>query len=304
MSMSNEQFKQEHAMMLREKHTETVKNIRELQELEKYMFQNLERLTGQDDQSQAEKQIVEKINELSNMRIGLFNELKNMYTSSQDDLESERNQLADQIAIVGVVESELNRLKSNIDSIKQEKDNKVRMVQIGNYEAARYNSHISVMQIIVFSSLIVLASSLLLQNGVIPPMVSSGIIILTVAGGIIMILNKVFDMMSRNNMDYSKYDFAFDPAQAKPGYETVYDHDKIFFSKLGGELRSDYNDSKNKISSTVGGLSKTSTSMDSSMVGALTNNTMNKPNAVVVAPGSNNKVEGEVSKSIENFASY
>lgn len=303
MSLTNEQFNQEHSMLLREKHTETIKNIRELQELEKYMFQNLERLTGQDDQSQQEDQIVEKINELSNMRIGLFNELKNMYSSNQDELNATRTQLADQIGVVGIVEDELNRLKTNIDTLKQEKDSKVRMVQIGNYEASKYNSHIGVMKIVVFSSLIILASSLLLQNGIIPPMVSTGIIMVTIIVGVIMVMNGIFDMMSRNNMDYSKYDFAFDPAQLKPGYETVYEHDKKFFSKLGGEFRSGYNSAKDQISNTVGGLSKTASSLSSDM-SSLTSNTMNKPNDVVKAPGSNNKVEGETPKSIENFSSY
>lgn len=303
MSLTNEQFNQEHAMLLREKHTETIKNIRELQELEKYMFQNLERLTGEDAQSQQENQIVEKINELSNMRIGLFNELKNMYSSNQDELNATRTQLADQIGVVGIVEDELNRLKTNIDTLKQEKDSKVRMVQIGNYEASKYNSHIGVMKIVVFSSLIILASSLLVQNGIIPPMVSTGIIILTIVVGVFMIMNRIFDMMSRNNMDYSKYDFAFDPAQLKPGYETVYDHDKIFFSKLGGELRSGYNDAKDQISNTVGGLSKTAQLLQSD-TSSLTSNTMNKPNEVVRAQGSNNKIEGELPKNIENFSSY
>lgn len=302
MSLTNEQFNQEHAMLLREKHNDTIKNIRELQELEKYMFQNLEKLNGNDEQSQQENEIVEKINELSNMRLGLFNELKNMYSTNQDDLNEARTQLADQITVVGVVENELNRLKKNIDSLKQEKDNKIRMVQIGNYEAAKYNAHISVMQIVVISSLIVLSASLLLQNGIIPPMVSSGIIVLTIIVGVVMIMNNIFDMLSRNNMDYSKYDFSFDPAQSKAGYQTVYDHDKIFFSKLGGEMRSGYNEMKGKISSTVDGLSKTAGSLAGD-VSALTSNAMNKPNAVVKAPGGNN-VEGELPKSIENFASY
>lgn len=303
MALSNEQFNQEHAMLLREKHTETIKNIRELQEIEKFMFQNLERLTGQDGQSQQENEILQKINELSAMRIGLFNDLKDAYTTNQNDLHSARNQLADQMTTVGVVENELNRLKENIDALHQEKTNKVRMVQIGNYESSKYDAHKSVMQVVVISSLIILAASILLQQGILPPMIASSIVVITISIGLIYIGRQVVDIMSRNNMDYSKYDFSFDPAQMKPGYESVYDHDKKFFSKLGGDFRADFNSAKDQISGVVGGLSKTVGSMESD-ISSLTANTLNKPNETVKMPGSPNEVQGEVSKTIENFASY
>lgn len=312
MSLSKNEFNDEHAMLLREKHNETLKNIRELQEIEKYMFQNLEKVSGIDNRSEEESQIVNKINELSEMRMGLFSQLKNMYSSNQEELNSSRSQLADQITVVGVVEDELNRLKTNIDLLNTEKNNKTRMVQIGNYESDRYQAHISIMQIVVISSLIILASSLLLQNGIIPGSVSSGIIMITVAGSIIMIMTKIFDMISRNNMDYNKYDFTTDPEQLKPGYETVYEHDKIFFDKLGGEIRSEYNKTKKEISDTMDGLSKTVSSAESDLSKAisssgsdsssLTNNTMNKPNATVNVGGST--VKDSDPKNIENFASY
>lgn len=312
MSLSKNEFNDEHAMLLREKHNETLKNIRELQEIEKYMFQNLEKVSGIDNRSEEESQIVNKINELSEMRMGLFSQLKNMYSSNQEELNSSRSQLADQITVVGVVEDELNRLKTNIDLLNTEKNNKTRMVQIGNYESDRYQAHISIMQIVVISSLIILASSLLLQNGIIPGSVSSGIIMITVAGSIIMIMTKIFDMISRNNMDYNKYDFTTDPEQLKPGYETVYEHDKIFFDKLGGEIRSEYNKTKKEISDTMDGLSKTISSAESDLSKAisssgsdsssLTNNTMNKPNATVNVGGST--VKDSDPKNIENFASY
>lgn len=312
MSLSKNEFNDEHAMLLREKHNETLKNIRELQEIEKYMFQNLEKVSGIDNRSEEESQIVNKINELSEMRMGLFSQLKNMYSSNQEELNSSRSQLADQITVVGVVEDELNRLKTNIDLLNTEKNNKTRMVQIGNYESDRYQAHISIMQIVVISSLIILASSLLLQNGIIPGSVSSGIIMITVAGSIIMIMTKIFDMISRNNMDYNKYDFTTDPEQLKPGYETVYEHDKIFFDKLGGEIRSEYNKTKKEISDTMDGLSKTVSSAESDLSKAisssgsdsssLTSNTMNKPNATVNVGGST--VKDSDPKNIENFANY
>ncbi len=44
MSLTNEQFNQQRPALLNEKHQNVLENIRKLQEIEKYMFQNLEKL--------------------------------------------------------------------------------------------------------------------------------------------------------------------------------------------------------------------------------------------------------------------
>ena len=46
--MSKSQFQANHASMLQQKHDSTIKNIQELQELEKYMFQNLQNINKSD----------------------------------------------------------------------------------------------------------------------------------------------------------------------------------------------------------------------------------------------------------------
>ena len=62
-----------HLRDLEEKHNETIQNIQNLQELEKYMFQNLQKMTPGGSQSALEQEaIVNKINELKNMRTGLL----------------------------------------------------------------------------------------------------------------------------------------------------------------------------------------------------------------------------------------
>ena len=54
-----------HLRDLEAKHNETIQNIERLQELEKYMFQNLQRMSPGGGQSAMEQEaIVNKINEL------------------------------------------------------------------------------------------------------------------------------------------------------------------------------------------------------------------------------------------------
>lgn len=310
MSLTNEQFNQNHETMLREKHVDLIKNIKELQEIEKYMFQNLQRIEGGgSNDSQEQQEIVQKINELSTMRIGLFNQLKGMYNNNQGELNSSRRQLANEISVVGVVENELNRLKNNISVLEDQKNNKIRMVEIGNYESDRYNAHIGIMKIVVGCSLVVLGASYLLQSGFISSNVSSGIIILTGAYAFITIATKAYDMYLRNNIDYNKYDFPFDRAQLQPGYETVYEHDKKFFSKLSDGISKQFDNLLFDAAAVSKGLHKTSSTLTGELsqdFSDLTANTLNKPNASVNTSNSTtvNNVSDSTSGFVENFASY
>lgn len=302
MSLTKSEFENEHVSLLREKHQETVNNIKELQEIEKYMFQNLQQLSGEGSNN-TQQQIIDKINELSNMRIGLFNELKNDYSGSQGELDSSRRQLADQVTMVGVMEDELTRLKRNIKTLENEKNNKIRMVEVGNYESDRYLSHISIMRIIAYSSIIILITSVLLQNGLISSGISTIIILGTVLITMIMLLYKVYDMYSRNSFDYNKYDFTYDPSQYKKGYESVIEHDKKFFNKLGGEFRSGFNEAKENIEKTMSGLTIKAETAASGIASGV-KSTLSNADESDKDKSKNSKVEDTLSKGTENFALY
>ena len=78
------QFNKQHANLLNNKHTTTVKNIQDLQELEKYMFNNLQSLNKSGANSAQEAELIKKrIDELSAMRLTLFSDLKTMYKDTQ-----------------------------------------------------------------------------------------------------------------------------------------------------------------------------------------------------------------------------
>ena len=52
--------------------------------------------------------IVNKINEISQMRMNLYSNLQNSYSFYQQNVSSSRNTLEEQSAAVGIVEQELN----------------------------------------------------------------------------------------------------------------------------------------------------------------------------------------------------
>lgn len=309
MSMSNQEFNQQHSALLSEKYQNTINNIRQLQEIEKYMYQNLEQAQANESQdTQMQQQIVERINQLSETRVGLFNQLKEVYSMNQDELNDDRNELAQQLGVVGVVENELNRTKRNVDALQSDKTNKMRLVEIGNYEVERYNAHIGVMKIIAYSSLFVLAISYLNKKGFIPVFIPSFVVTFTILAivivALIMVVMKVADLMRRSNMNYRQYDFAYDPAQAAAQTtDGVLHHDKIFFEKLGGEIKDGYKQAKQQFSKTVSGLSKNGTSVSNEISGLANGGSMNNSTSIQNTGNGDNVAPNEPS-NMENFQTF
>jgi len=231
--MGKQIYNEEHRELLEEKHQNTIQNIRELQEMEKYMYENLAKLTNEGGYNAQEEQIVKRISELTQMRVNLFNSLKDQYTDAASDLNNSRRSLRDQILSVELVEEELKETKKNYKSLLHNKNNKVRMVEIGTYETERYNAHIDVLKIISFTSLIVIVLSGLYHRDFIPGNIVSILLVVTISVGIILVIRKILDIVNRSNMVYDQYNWNTNHSELQPGYQGILQHDKIFFEKVG-----------------------------------------------------------------------
>ena len=75
------------------------------------------------------------------MRMALFTQLKNMYKTAQTETANSRSNLADQITMTNVVDNELDNAEKELEALKQERLNKKRLVELGDYEYDRYYSH-------------------------------------------------------------------------------------------------------------------------------------------------------------------
>jgi len=206
------------------KHENIVKNIQELQSYEQNMFKVLKkREAGGDIDNTTVNQIIARINELSDIRVRLFTELRNAYTAAQCDLNNDRQGLADQIAMVSLVEKELDNAKANINSLQTSRDNKLRMVEITNYEYERYSAHRNIFKTIAFAALGVLFSVFLINRGF--TNIGNAGIVLSIAIAAYLTLRKIYDNWQRNPWYWNQYEWTADKNQLQPGYETVFQHD-------------------------------------------------------------------------------
>ena len=134
---------------LKEKHTATLKNIKQLQETEKYLFESLPNLKnkGQD----AIRQTISQINNISSIRKNLFEQLQTVYRNQNKTTGSSPDD--DMTALLKVGEDNLNDTKAQLQSSQGDIFNTLRMIEIGKYEYERYNAHKVIMQIIAFSAI-------------------------------------------------------------------------------------------------------------------------------------------------------
>lgn len=264
MSTTNQQQSQ----LLLEKYNDTLKNIQDLQAMEKYMFENLEKLnSGESDDIQRQKEVVDKINELSTMRMSLFNQLKDSYIVTSSELKDSKNLVSDKKVMIDMVEHELNETKKRIMESANIHDTQLRKIQIGNYQNDRTRAINYILKVISFTLVIVFLLSLAHNFGILPSTIYSTLVVLVVSGSIIYMIYLGYDIYSRDNFNFNQYKFSASGSETEmqPGYETVLQHDELFFKDIGSGLMGDFNQAKQDIQNKMSGLSKLGNTMGSSL---------------------------------------
>ena len=189
-----------------------LQNIDRLQQMEKQLFDNLESNTTLTQQQKQTE--IEKINQLTNLRIDLYNTLSGINNFSVNSLKTTVGSLEEQIIAVDIVESELNKSKGRLSALEEERNNKIRLVEINNYYSDKYSEHSALMKIVIFTLIPVIILTVLNKKGLIPDGIFNILIIIIALIGGYFFWNRFGSIMMRDNMNYQEYNWAFDPASA------------------------------------------------------------------------------------------
>ena len=182
-------------------------NIKKLQGMENELYGELQSKSAAGADDSEQDIIINKINTLSDIRTSMFDNLTAMYGNIQSQLASNREDVVDKLTVVGIVEKEMDNAKKNINSLKTERNNKLRMVEINTYYEKQYNAYTEVMMIILYTLIPILVLAILRRRKIIPTRIINIIIVIIAAVGGGFLFLKVYDLSRRNNMDYEKYDW-------------------------------------------------------------------------------------------------
>lgn len=186
-------------------------NIKELQEIEKKMFLALE---NKNLNEREKRKLVTDINNVSNLRNDLYSHLNDINESYNNVYESTSDVLKQQQNAIVIVEKELNNSKLKLQSLKDEKNNKMRMVQINQYYNEQYTEHANLLKLLIMVFVPIIIISILRNKGMIPMNIYMGLLVIITFLGSIKIIKKYISIMMRSKLNYQDYDWYFDKKSA------------------------------------------------------------------------------------------
>jgi hypothetical protein len=197
---------------IQESNQDIINDIQSLQQTEQGLFNSLE--TNPNLTNQQQQDIMNKINQITNMRISLYQTLSNVNGYFQNALETSHGTLQDQSMAIQIVEDQLNQMKKDLQLLQTEKNNKIRLVEINSYYGEKYAEHAQLMKIIIFTLVPVIIVSLIYRTGIIPQIVYTILLcIITIIGGYFF-WKCYASIITRDAMDYNEYDWYFDTSSA------------------------------------------------------------------------------------------
>jgi len=183
-------------------------DIQKLQGIELDLFNNLEngianKTLSTDDQNK----LIEQINKVSEMRVTLHKSLDEMYTYYEGTSSELSVILGEQISTLSIVEKELTQAKIRLREIEEEKNNKLRLVEINTYYGQRYENHTDIMKIVFYICIPIIIVTLIFNAGFISSNIYGLIFGIIVIIGGIFLGRKIYDSMKRDKMNFQEYDF-------------------------------------------------------------------------------------------------
>jgi len=202
-----------------ENNEQILTDIQSLQQMEQQLFNSLEtntRLTSLEQQ-----QLVEKINQISNMRVNLYQTLSGVNNFFENALNSSVGTLKEQTVAIGIVESELNHSKKRLEMLEEEKNNKIRLVEINDYYGDKYEAHSQLMKTIIFILVPIIILAILNNKGILPNIIYYILLVIIGSIGAYYFWSQFASILMRDNMNYREYDWGFDASKVPTNTNTT-----------------------------------------------------------------------------------
>ena len=183
----------------------TLNKIQDIQNEESKLLQQLYS-NHKVDNLYMKNNILDRINKLSDLRIDLFKNIQNLYSIVSYNIDTNRKDLVNQMVMVGIVEDQLNVSKNKINSLTDENNNKIRIIEINNYNSSMYSAYSDILMIVIVVCLILLF--LVFVRKFLPAniiKIMNIIMILVISFGITFVIIKIMNIYIRSDFDYDKF---------------------------------------------------------------------------------------------------
>jgi hypothetical protein len=147
--------------------------------------------------------ITTQINSLSAARVNLYNSISNTYHSQAINETNAKSNLEQQTKTLHLLEQELNKSKEKLSTLKDEKHNQLKMIEINTYYSKQYDAHRRLMRMITIVGVCLLFAIGLEYTPL--KVVSTPLTILICVVGGALIVNRGVNMALRRNDNYDEF---------------------------------------------------------------------------------------------------
>jgi len=196
---------------IQDNNQQILNDIQSLQGIEQNLFSSLENanLTTEEQES-----IINKINRISEMRINLYKTLSGVNSFFQSALSNSRGTLQEQTSAIGVIEEELNQAKKRLRLLEEEKNNKIRLVEINNYYSQQYEEYTQLIKIVILMLIPIIILATFKRSGILPYNWYYILVTLVMLIGSIYFIRCMWSIVNRDVMNYQEYNWYFDKSSA------------------------------------------------------------------------------------------
>jgi hypothetical protein len=188
----------------------TLENIKKIQSLERDIYEKLLQFdTSQQPSSQESRNLMNELKNLSNIKINLYDSIKDIYDISVDTMTYTKQTVKEQLAAIKIVEKELQHSAKRINELNDNNINKMRMIEINKYYEDKYNNHAGFVKYLIIFIVILLFIYILNKRLLINDNIYKILLFIVILIGIIILSRYYYKMMFRSNMEYQEYVFPY-----------------------------------------------------------------------------------------------
>lgn len=209
---------------------QTMNNIKNLQNLEKQLYINLQN-ESKNNNKDKQASIIKQINDISQTRINLFEQLKSVYQLLDKNFESDRNNLANQLTTLSIVEKNLNNSKEQLNKLETNHVNTLRMAEIDDFFGRKYNAYTKILQFLVLLMVPIIIVVVLKRNQALSSQTTNVLLAIIIVIGVFFIGGSLLDLSRRNNMVFQEFDFPVNQDGSSDKGVVEYDLEQLGFLK-------------------------------------------------------------------------
>jgi hypothetical protein len=149
--------------------------------------------------------IINQINDISTRRISLYKTLNKNYNTLILDTSNNNSLHENEMKQTTKLENELNNQKSKINSLIEDKNSKIRAVEINTYDSDLKNNNLQLTKIVLFFTLLFIILGVLSKFELLPSNIVNILTTILLVLLIIIISFRLLDIYGRNNMNFDEY---------------------------------------------------------------------------------------------------